>query len=142
IDYQDEAAAMRRRYIKDAELSGNSPDDIHADWHDYELADVRNQEELRERALHALEMVDLSEDVYRFGLRSTIDPDKAPETAELVLAARRLLFSKVEAGPSLKNMIGAFDQDTYHANATVAGNLLFGTRVGDAFDLDRMAENP
>lgn len=142
IDYQDEAAAMRRRYIKDAELSGNSPDDIHADWHDYELAGVRNQEELRERALHVLEMVDLSEDVYRFGLRSTIDPDKAPETAELVLAARRLFFSKVEADPSLKNMIEAFDQNTYNANATVAENLLFGTPVGDAFDLDRMAENP
>lgn len=141
VDYTGAAAAKRRAYIRNAELSGNSTDDINADWYDYELAGVRNQDELCERALKVLEMVDLSEDVYRLGLRSTIDPAAAPKTAELVLAARRQFFRKIEADPSLKNMIEAFDQDTYNANASVAENLLFGTPVGDDFDLDRMAEN-
>jgi len=141
ISYTGEAEAARLAYIRNAELSGNSTDDVDADWQDYALAGVEDQETLRDRALEVLEMVDLGDDVYRLGLRSTIDPDQEPETAELVLAARRLFFDKVEADPSLKNMIEAFDQHTYNTNASVAENLLFGTPVGDAFDLDRMAEN-
>ncbi|MAL79335.1 MAG: multidrug transporter [Sneathiella sp.] len=141
VNYTGEAEAARLAYIRNAELSGNSTDDVDADWQDYALAGVEDQETLRDRALEVLEMVDLGDDVYRLGLRSTIDPDQEPETAELVLAARRLFFDKVEADPSLKNMIEAFDQHTYNTNASVAENLLFGTPVGDAFDLDRMAEN-
>lgn len=139
--YTDEMEKERQTYIKNAELTGNSIDDIDADWHDYELAGVENEEGLKARALEILEMVDLSEDVYRLGLRSTIDPKEAPETAELVLAARRRFFEKIENDPSLKNMIEAFEQDKYNTNASVAENLLFGTPVGDEFDLDRMAEN-
>lgn len=116
-------------------------DDIEANWHDYEMAGVTDEEELNARALEVLDMVDLSEDVYRLGLRSTINPEEAPETAELVLAARRRFFEKIENDPSLKNMIEAFEQDEYNTNASVAENLLFGTPVGDEFDLDRMAEN-
>ncbi|MZR29877.1 ABC transporter transmembrane domain-containing protein [Sneathiella litorea] len=139
--YSGDAAQERQTYIKNADLTGNSSDDINADWHDYKLAGVENEEELNARALKILEMVDLSEDVYRLGLRSTIDPEKAPETAELVLSARRRFFEKIENDPSLKNMIEAFEQDQYNTNASVAENLLFGTPVGDEFHLDRMAEN-
>ncbi len=139
--YEGEEAEEREAYIKNAQITGNSADDIEADWHDYALAGVKNREELNARALEVLEMVDLSEDVYRLGLRSTIDPKEAPETAELVLNARRRFFEKIETDPSLKNMIEAFEQDSYNTNASVAENLLFGTPVGDDFDLDRMAEN-
>ncbi|MFC4271551.1 ATP-binding cassette domain-containing protein [Sneathiella chungangensis] len=139
--YEGEEAEEREAYIKNAQITGNSADDIEADWHDYALAGVKNKEELNARALEVLEMVDLSEDVYRLGLRSTIDPKEAPETAELVLNARRRFFEKIETDPSLKNMIEAFEQDSYNTNASVAENLLFGTPVGDDFDLDRMAEN-
>lgn len=139
--YEGEEAEAREAYIKNAQITGNSADDIEADWHDYALAGVKNKEELNARALEVLEMVDLSEDVYRLGLRSTIDPKEAPETAELVLNARRRFFEKIETDPSLKNMIEAFEQDSYNTNASVAENLLFGTPVGDDFDLDRMAEN-
>jgi ABC-type multidrug transport system fused ATPase/permease subunit len=139
--YSGEEEQDRNTYIKNAELTGNSTDDINANWHDYAMAGVADEEELNARALEVLEMVDLSEDVYRLGLRSSIDPEEAPETAELVLAARRRFFEKIENDPSLKNMIEAFEQDKYNTNASVAENLLFGTPVGDEFDLDRMAEN-
>lgn len=139
--YSGEEELERQTYIKNAELTGNTSDDIDADWHDYELAGVEDLEGLTARALDILEMVDLSEDVYRLGLRSTIDPQEAPEIAELVLAARRQFFERIENDPSLKNMIEAFEQDKYNTNASVAENLLFGTPVGDEFDLDRMAEN-
>ena len=139
--YEGEEETRRQAYIKNAELTGNTSDDVDADWFDYDLAGVADAEGLKARALAVLEMVDLSEDVYRLGLRSTIDPRQAPETAELILSARRRFFEKIEADPSLKNMIEAFEQDRYNTNASVAENLLFGTPVGDDFDLDRMAEN-
>ncbi|TNE34576.1 MAG: ABC transporter ATP-binding protein, partial [Alphaproteobacteria bacterium] len=129
-------------YLKEAELTGNSADDIDADWIDYELAGTSDDETLTARALDVMELVDLSEDVYQLGLRSPINPEARPETADLILSARRRFFEKIEADPSLKNMIEAFEQDRYNTNATVAENLLFGTPVGEDFDLDRMAENP
>ncbi len=140
--YTGEEEALRNTYIANAGLTGNSSDDIDADWHDYTLAGVEGSDGLNDRALEVLEMVDLSEDVYRLGLRSTIDPEAAPETADLILTARRRFFEKIETDTSLKNMIEAFEQDKFNTNASVAENLLFGTPVGDDFDLNRMAENP
>lgn len=139
--YSKEEQPLRDTYISEAELTGNSADDIDADWLDYDSAKVTDADTLDIRALEVMSMVDLSEDVYQLGLRSTIDPEKAPETAELILSARRRFFEKIEADPSLKNMIEAFEHDKYNTNATVAENLLFGTPVGDDFDFDRMAEN-
>ncbi|PHQ70371.1 MAG: multidrug transporter [Sneathiella sp.] len=140
--YEGEKKSAHDTYVVEAGLTGNSVDDIDAGWFDYELANVADQTSLDARALEVLEMVDLSEDVYQLGLRSTLDPDEFPESAELILSARHMFFEKLEADPSLKNMIEAFEPDHYNTNATVAENLLFGTPVGNAFDLDRMAENP
>jgi len=140
--YEGEGKARRDLYISEAKLTGNSVDDMNANWLDYDLACVADSHSLDARALDVLAMVDLSEDVYQLGLRSAIDPLEFPDAADLVLAARRRFFEKIEGDPSLKNMIEAFEQDSYNTNATLAENLLFGTPVGAAFDLDRMAENP
>jgi putative ABC transport system ATP-binding protein len=142
ITYDAEGKARRNLYISEASLTGNSVEDIDADWIDYDLACVKDADSLDARALDVLAMVDLSEDVYQLGLRSTINPDLFPEAADQILAARRRFFEKIEGDPSLKNMIEAFEQDKYNTNATLAENLLFGTPVGTDFDLDRMAENP
>ncbi|MCR9214201.1 MAG: ABC transporter ATP-binding protein/permease [Proteobacteria bacterium] len=141
IDYDGEEKSARENYIREAKLTGNSVDDAEANWLDYGLASVSENGGLDSRALEVLEMVDLSEDVYQLGLRSTLDPEEAPEAADLILSARKRFFEKLEADPSLKNMIEAFEEDKYNTNATLAENLLFGTPVGTAFDLDRMAEN-
>jgi ABC-type bacteriocin/lantibiotic exporter with double-glycine peptidase domain len=140
--YEDEEKALRDTYIEESQLTGNSVDDVDADWLDYKLAGVEDNSGLDERALDVLSMVDLSEDVYHMGLRSTLDPEIFPESAELILSARHRFFEKLDADPGMKNLIEAFEQDHYNTNATVAENLLFGTPVGNAFDLDRMAENP
>ncbi|MBL4907369.1 MAG: ATP-binding cassette domain-containing protein, partial [Sneathiella sp.] len=141
VIHEGEDLEFREREISETRLTGNSQEDFKADWIDYESAGVKNMEDLHLRAIDILEMVDLSDDVYQFGLRSTLDPAKDPSTGELILSARRRFFEKLEADPSLKNLVEAFEQDKYNTNATVGEYLLFGTPVGTAFDLERLADN-
>ncbi|WP_169566908.1 ABC transporter transmembrane domain-containing protein [Sneathiella limimaris] len=122
-------------------ITGNSSFSIRADWIDYESAGVSNHHELDVRAIDVLQMVELGDDVYQFGLRSTLDPKEDSEVASLILSARRRFFEKLDADPALKNLVEAFEEDKYNTNATLGENLLFGTPVGDSFDMERLAEN-
>jgi putative ABC transport system ATP-binding protein len=88
-----------------------------------------------------LGLVKLDQDVYQLGLRCTIDPAAHPELAERVLAARRAMHERLRA-PELARLVEVFDRGRYNTNATVAENLMFGTPVGDGFDMDRLAEHP
>ncbi len=139
--HEGEALEFREREISETALTGNSNEDIGADWIDYESAGVPDIEHLNLRAIDILEMVELSDDVYQFGLRSTLDPESDPETADIILSARRRFFERLEADPSMKNLVEAFEAEKYNTNATLGENLLFGTPVGKDFDLDRLAEN-
>ncbi len=70
-----------------------------------------------------------------------MNPVKQPEIAEGVLKARKALDEKL-ADPALASLIERYDPEKYNTNATVAENLLFGTPVGDSFDVDNLAEHP
>jgi putative ABC transport system ATP-binding protein len=87
-----------------------------------------------------LTAVDFEEDLYAFGLRGTIDPKQRPDIAEAVLEARAALQARIK-DPDLAPLVEVFDPAKYNNNATLAENLLFGTPVSPAFDVDRLAEN-
>ncbi|MEP3247972.1 MAG: ABC transporter transmembrane domain-containing protein [Sneathiella sp.] len=142
ILYEGEEQEFREGDAKEVLLTGNSTDDYGADWIDYESAGVADQAELDARAIDVLDMVDLGDAVYQFGLRSTLDPDEDPETADLILAARRRFYEKLDADQGLAKLVEGFAKDRYNTNATLGENLLFGTPVGENFDLERLAENP
>jgi putative ABC transport system ATP-binding protein len=129
------------RYISEARAAGNLEFDPQADWVDYDAAGVADTAELKSAGIEALKVVGLDEDVYQFGLRGSIDPSKQPDIAEGVLKARKELDERL-ADPSLASLIERYDPEQYNANATVAENLLFGTPVGDSFDVDNLAEHP
>ena len=141
VKYEGEAAKARAREIMEVQASGNLNYDTAADWIDYAAAGATDTASLRAQALRALRLVEMEEDVYQLGLRGTIDPKKRPELAELVLAARSRLRERL-SDPTLAALIEPFDRDRYNTNATVAENLLFGTPVGAAFNMDLLAENP
>jgi energy-coupling factor transporter ATP-binding protein EcfA2 len=84
--------------------------------------------------------VDLEDDLYHFGLRGTIDPKARPDIAEAVLKARAALQARIK-DPDLAALVEVFDPARYNNNATLAENLLFGTPVSPAFDIDRLSEN-
>lgn len=140
IDDEDESDFLLRD-LPEIELTGNSPFNIRHDWIDYESAGVKIHDELDARAIDVLQMVELGDDVYQFGLRSTLDPEEDQETASLILAARKRFFEKLETDPTLKNLVEAFEQDRYNTNATLGENLLFGTPVGTNFDMERLGDN-
>ena len=89
---------------------------------------------------HALAVTDLEDDVYNMGLRRQLDPEARPEEARRLLEARRILEERL-ASDAYRGLVEPFDRNAYNTNATVGENLLFGTPVGDAFDLDRLPEN-
>ncbi|MGH6719181.1 MAG: ABC transporter transmembrane domain-containing protein, partial [Alphaproteobacteria bacterium] len=142
VDYIAPAAALQRlRDIAEAEKSGNSPDDIVADWIDYGAADAATPERLVGRIVAALDVADMADDVYQFGLRGTLDPVLRPDAARRVLDARAALPDLL-AQADLADLVEPFHPERYNSNATVAENLLFGTPRGDAFAFDRLAGNP
>ncbi len=139
--YDGDARKERDSYVTEAQASGNLDYDLNADWVDYSAAGVEDTAGLRQAGIEALKVVGLDEDVYQFGLRGRIDPEKRGDIAEGVLKVRKALDERL-SDPSLAALIERFDPEAYNTNATVAENLLFGTPVGDTFDLERLAEHP
>ena len=127
--------------IKESILAGNSTDDVFADWIDYEAAGVADRAALTQAEIRALGAAEMIADVYEFGLRGVIDPALRPDVAMRILTARAQMRDRV-AKPDCAGLVEIFDVNTYNSNATLAENLLFGTPVGDTFDLDHMADNP
>ncbi len=132
-------SAIARRH-RESELTGNSPDDVEDDWVNLSQADVEGPDGLIGAVRHALAVADLEDDVYRMGLRRQLDPEARPEEAGRLLEARRILEERL-ASDAFRGLVELFDRNAYNTNATVGENLLFGTPVGDAFDLDRLPEN-
>ena len=140
---RDTPGAMKSvitRHRRESELTGNSPDDVGDDWVNLSQADVEGPDGLIGAVRHALAVADLEDDVYRMGLRRQLDPEARPEEAGRLLEARRILEERL-ASDAYKGLVELFDRNAYNTNATVGENLLFGTPVGDAFDLDRLPEN-
>lgn len=136
----DKARKETERQLSEAAKTANSADDVFADWIDLERAGAANREELIEAVRHALSVADMEDDVYQLGLRGRLDPETRPEAAKRLLEARSLLESRLKED-SYRGLVEPFDRDAYNTNATVGENLLFGTPVGEDFDLDRLPEN-
>ena len=130
----------KKRNLRNAELSGNSLDDLEADWIDYKAIGVNSEVELREKLLDLLKIVDLDDDVYTLGLRGTIKSSENKELAARILTARKALQSRLQK-PEISQSVELFDREKFNTNASVAENLLFGTPVGDEFILEKIAEN-
>jgi ABC-type multidrug transport system fused ATPase/permease subunit len=139
-EYAAAEASQRRIDLDEATLAGNIDSDYRADWVDYAAAGVEGRDELFARIVDLFDLVELSDDVYRLGLRGTIDPEARPTVSEAVLQARRALSQKLR-DQGMGGLVEHFDRARYNTNATVAENLLFGTPIGPRFDVGRLAEN-
>ena len=138
--YEGEAKKVFDRETGEAIASGNSPDDPTGDWTDYKAAGASDEESLKLAALKSLKLANFEDDVYQLGLRGSIDPKSQPALAERVLGARTALRARLQ-DPAIASLVETWDRSRYNTNATVAENIMFGTPVGDKFDLDNMAKN-
>ena len=135
---EGEAASEREFQLREAARTGNSTLDIEADWIDYESAGCTGPEDIEERIVELLSVVDLEETIFELGLRSPADG--AGGVAERVLEARRQMRERLDS-LGIRDWVERFDPAAYNRNATVAENLLFGTPVGRVFDMDNLAAN-
>ncbi len=127
-------------WLSEAEASGNITYDINADWIDYSALGLDGRAGLIAEALRVLKIVDLIDDVYRLGLRGTINPADNPGLADSILRARAVLVESTKDA-EVAGLIEPFDRAKYNTNATVAENLLFGNPIDQRFDVERLAEN-
>ena len=139
--YEGAEAAQRAAWIAESERAGNSTLDPEADWVDYAVTGAEGPVEINDKITEVLRLVDLEEDVYRFGLTGTIDPEARPEACEAVLSARAALPERL-AAEDAENLVVRFDPETYNGNATLAENLLFGTPTKPEYGAGALAENP
>ena len=139
-DDPPDSAAARRSWLAESARAGNSSHDIYNDWVDYEGAGMGSPSGVAEAALKAIEIADMAEDVYQYGMRGSLDPTQSREAAERILKARAALMARLKE-PAYAELVEPFDRATYNLNATLAENLIFGNPVGDAFDIDKLAEN-
>ncbi len=113
--------------VAEARRAGNPELDIAADWVDYAAAGATGPDDIDERLIEVLPLVDLEDDVYQFGLRGTIDPALRPELAESILEARHELSRRLADRPALGALIERFDRDRYNKNMSMLENLMFAT---------------
>lgn len=138
--YDEATRAQREHVLKEAALAGNSTLDLQADWIDYEAAGVSSPEQLGDRVIEVLTLVDMDHDVYEFGLRGTIDPQRRPELAARILKGRRKMRDRLR-DPAMAPLVEPFDRERFNDNMSLAENLLFGTPRDPSFDLEQMSEN-
>ncbi len=126
--------------LKNAQLSGNSLDDLGAEWLDYNAIGVDSEERLKERLTELLQVVDLDGDVYSMGLRSTLDDTDDDQLLEQILIARQKFRERLDKS-DISDFVESFDKEVFNSNASVAENLLFGTPKGDSFNLENIGTN-
>jgi len=138
-----ETAEARAHRLQENDRSGNSPYDADDDWLDYAAAGLGDDEaERRAAIIESLRLVRFDRDVYAMGLKSSIDSKADSDLAAALLEARRAMRQRLDDDPDLARLVERFDPERYNSNASIAENLLFGTPIGDTFDLDNLAEQP
>lgn len=140
IERSDKDAAQWEIWLAEARRAGNATFDFDADWIDYGAAGARGPDDIDERIIEVVNLVDLGDDVYRYGLTGTIDPEAEPDVAASLLEARAALPDRL-AQRDAEQLVVRFDPAAYNPNATLAENLLFGTSRNPAYAPRALAEN-
>src|SRR5256714_785558 len=114
--YDEETRRSRNFELQEAARTGNSSLDINADWIDYAAAGAAGPEQLDERIVELLSVVDLEETLFELGLRSAPDIRRKSILAEPVLHARAHMRERL-ASLAIEDWAERFDPDKYNRNA-------------------------
>ncbi len=131
----DLPAAELSYRAKEARLSGNADDELHAPWIDYERAGLSDAKALDKRLVALLIALDLGDDLMHFGLEQFLDPARAPDFVGRIIRVRAAVRREIEADPDLASAIAFWEADAINPAASLASNLLFGfpQRPGGSF---------
>ena len=140
-EYEGELEKQREWDRTEAQRTGNSAEDITADWIDYQSAGATGPDDLLQQIHRVLNIVDLESDIFGFGLRGLIDPDEKPMLADGIVKARKSLTDLL-SDPQYSGLVEQFDPARYSTQATIGENLLFGTAVSDQLSQEKLGEHP
>ena len=135
-----EAARRWAHEEQESRRAANPIFDVEADWVDRGVFASEDREAENAALLSALRLVDLEEDIYRFGLAATFDPKADATLAEALLVARRTLAERLQR-EGVDDLVARFDPATYNRQATLADNLLFATPTDPRFASTALAAN-
>jgi putative ABC transport system ATP-binding protein len=127
---------------REALASGNSTLDLDADWVDYQRIGTADDAEINARLLRLLNLVELDDDVFEFGLRSTRAREHRAghvQSQRLLEARKRLRIDLKAAG--LAHLVEPLDPERYHSQTTVGENLVFGAALDERFRPEHLADN-
>ena len=127
--------------LQEAYQTDNSPYFLSENWF-HAGAYYSSEEELSVALRSLLDKLDLSDDLYELGLRSSIQAQERPDLVAGLLQARREAQNALNESAELKTVVLPFDQNVFNRNAMVLENLLFGTALGDAFSPENAAKQP
>jgi len=137
----DEATRRKHEMMRlESKRAGNPDLDIAADWTDYAAAGASSPQDITDRLIEVLRLVDLEDDSYGLGLRGTIDPNTQPELAARMLRVRAEFRNRM-SDQTLAALVEPFDRARYNKNLSIAENLLFGAPTGDAFRAGQIMDN-
>jgi putative ABC transport system ATP-binding protein len=111
------------------------------DWLDLSPLEVLDRVGLVGTVLDAVRLVGFEDDLFAFGLRTRVDPDRRPDVAERILATRGLVAERF-AGEGQETAVEFFDRDRFSNYASIGENILFGHSRHAALALDQLAEHP
>lgn len=127
--------------VDEAVMAGNSPLDPEADWTDYTVAGITQDDALLPRLIEVLRLVRLEGDVYRMGLRGTLPLQNEADQGR-ILEARRRMRERLADDSRLSRLVEVFDINSYNHQSSVAENLLFGTPLDDSYQVENLPNNP
>jgi putative ABC transport system ATP-binding protein len=137
---QERDSELERRRRQEALRTGNPPDNPEAEWIDLSRSGATDLGELEDKIIELLGRLGLRDDLYRFGLGGTPNPERYPELAERLLEARERLHGRLKE-EGLSDLIEFFDPARYNVQATVAENLLFGVPTSQSLVGRALAED-
>jgi putative ABC transport system ATP-binding protein len=133
-----------KQRTEDTRLAAQAGSSIHSlddNWVDYSAIGVKDETQFNARVHQLLEITELSDDIYEYGLLSHVDQSRFVDLPRRIMLARNQLRDLL-GQPEYQRLVEPFDQDRYNTNLTVADNLLFGTIYDDSIDAGNLAENP
>ena len=126
---------------KKPRLSGNSEVHLNADWVDHQSAGVAVPDQLTDHLGAILRTVDVEDDLVRYALARTIDPEDNPDLAGRIIQARELFKERI-LSQDLDSLVEFLDPEQYNDNASLAENILFGASNHEMFSSSGLAEHP
>ena len=140
-DSNTEQSKQRQEERQLAQKSGNTPYSVNDSWVDYRDFGADSEEAFKINIQRILDCVDLSDDVYHFGLHAQVSQMENFDLAQRIMKARQKLRDSLKE-QQYAQLVEPFDQHRYNSNMSVGENLLFGTVYDDSIDSEHLADNP